>query len=513
MIDLTAFPPDQLAHLADGAIRNSDFEGAERVIRELLRRSPNNVECLLRLVDVLRAQGSKREALMIARRAAGVAPRDYRAQATLAGALSSNGQLEQAGRIYPVVLSLNSSDPSILTSFGGVLERLRRPEEAKKCAEQAVQLDPTFGPALNLLGQFATDEGDDSAAEMWLMRAISDSAEPEARSTGWHRLGTLREKQKRWDEAFQCHDRANRVLINTPAARYLRKESVFDHLPSQFNEGCEHTLARWGAREFKDGPPDPVFLVGFPRSGTTMTENILAAIPGSVTTDEEPVLTPTMQMAIRMCGDPPMSELANALDKLTFEQLVQLRAEYWKTVARLVSPDAWKARLFVDKAPLRFMHALFLNLLFPKCRVVFVVRDPRDCCLSCFFQDFALNGSMVRFLALESTGDTYAEVMTFWMRARTKLTIPWMEVRYEDLVSDFETHARKLVSFIGREWSDDILRFHEKASGRPIRTPSYKAVSEKVNTRAVGKWARYETHLGPLIERVRPFLGPLGYEE
>jgi hypothetical protein len=103
--------------------------------------------------------------------------------------------------------------------------------------------------------------------------------------------------------------------------------------------------------------------------------------------------------------------------------------------------------------------------------------------------------------------------MTFWMRARTRVTMPVLEVRYEDMVADFEAHARRLVEFVGRPWSDDVLRFHEKAAGRAIRTPSFRAVTETVNTRAVGKWARYETHMGPLIERVRPFLDPLGYEE
>jgi hypothetical protein len=256
-----------------------------------------------------------------------------------------------------------------------------------------------------------------------------------------------------------------------------------------------------------------VFLVGFPRSGTTMTENVLGALPGTITTDEEPVLTSVMQLAAKMAGSPAAPDMIAAFDRLSHEQLDELRAEYWRSVARLVSPDAAKAPLLVDKAPLRFIHSVFLSLLFPKSRMIFVVRDPRDCCLSCFFQDFAISASLVQFLTLETTGDTYAEVMTFWMRARTKIRIPFLEVRYEDLVTDFEPNARKLVEFIGREWSDDILRFNEKVGGRAIRTPSYRSVTEKVNTRAIGKWSKYESHLGPLIERVRPFLEPLGYEE
>ena len=513
MLDLASMPPENVRALAEAAASNSDFEGAERALRELVRRSPRDLSVLFRLVRVLQAQGARHDALSVSRKIVGLAPKVWQAQACLASALGSIGQLEASDRAFEMSMALGANEPDFFAAYGATLERLRKTEKARELAQRAVQMDPRNGPGLNLLGQLAIVDGDDVAAEEWLNRAIRDSTQQEARATGWHRLGALREKQKRWDEAFQCHDRANRVLLNTAPARHMLAESVFDHLPHLFLDGCEPTLAKWAAREFTKGPPDPVFLVGFPRSGTTMTENVLGALPGTITTDEEPVLSSTMQLALRMCGNPQFPDTIPALDTLTMSQLEELRAEYWRSVSRLVSPDAPKAPLLVDKAPLRFIHSVFLSLLFPKSRMIFVVRDPRDCCLSCFFQDFAISASLVRFLALETTGDTYAEVMNFWFRARTKIRIPYLEMRYEDLVTDFEPNARKLVEFIGRQWSDDILRFNEKAGGRAIRTPSYRSVTEKVNTRAIGKWSKYESHLGPLIERVRPFLEPLGYEE
>jgi hypothetical protein len=272
------------------------------------------------------------------------------------------------------------------------------------------------------------------------------------------------------------------------------------------------TLARWADQRFVDALPDPLFLCGFPRSSTTMTENVLAAIAGTITSDEEPVLAGAARLATELSGSPSAPDTMAALDGLTDDQLTQIRSEYWKSVCRLVSPEAIRAEMFVDKTPLRFAHVLLLNRIFPRCRVIYVVRDPRDVCRSCFFEDFAVGPSLVEFLTLEATGDTHAEVLVFWLRARTRLTMPWMELRSEDTVADFESHARRVVDFVGRPWSDDVLRFHEKASGRSIRTPNSRTVTERVHTRALGKWARHEKHLGRVIERVRPHLGSLGYE-
>jgi hypothetical protein len=102
--------------------------------------------------------------------------------------------------------------------------------------------------------------------------------------------------------------------------------------------------------------------------------------------------------------------------------------------------------------------------------------------------------------------------MGFWVRARSRARVPWIEVRYEELVSDFAAQAQRLVQFIGRPWSDDVVRFHERASGRAIGTPSYVAVTEPAHTRAVGRWKRYEQYVGAMIDRVGPMVSTLGYE-
>lgn len=511
MTEIASLSLDDLKRRVNAAVMRADLPAAEAALAEIFRRAPGDIETILRLTAVHKAQGARDRALESAHAGIRAAPKDARAQASVAGALRALGRFSEACAAYETSLAIAPRNPGVLTAYGETLERLRRIDDARAAANRAISADPHFGPAYNLLGHIESIAGDDALAETSLTRAIGASMQPEVRSTAWHRIGALRERAERWDDAFHCHATANQLLMEVPGVQAMRSRPVLHMLPHQFLEGDAPMLTRWADREFTDGRPDPVFLVGFPRSGTTLTENVLAAIPGATTSDEEPVLNSAMRMAVRMCGSPKPPDLPAALDALSHEQLVELRAEYWRSVSTLVSPEAAAAPMFIDKTPLRFIHLLYMHLLFPRSRTIFVARDPRDCCLSCYFQDFAMNPVLARFLALDTTGDTYAEAMTFWIRARSRATIPWIEVRYEDITADLETQARRLLDFLGQPWSDDVLRFQDKAAQRAIRTPSYHAVTRQVTTSAVGKWKHYEKHLAPLLQRIDRFVPELGY--
>lgn len=513
--EIRTMPSPQLRAMASAALAQSNLLGCETALRELIRRDPRDVELLIHLSDVLQARGMRHEALLMTRRAVAAAPRDPRAQFAMANAQFSNGSYESALRGFEAVLRTSPQNIEAMSLCAQALERTRQYSRARDMARGVLALQPDHGRALNLLGELDVTEGNLASAESLFQAAFSAAREPGARSRAWHLLGELREKQGRWDEAFEFHDKGNRATLATEVARHTSLVGpVFPFLSRTLTGDQDRWTARWSQQAPCTGPPDPVFLVGFPRSGTTLTEQVLAALPSAVTSDEEPVLETVRVMVASMTRSPDGSaSYMDGLDALSEQQIREIRNEYWRSVSGMLGPEALQARLFVDKQPLRFVYLALLNRIFPRSKIIFVIRDPRDCCLSCFFQDFAPFGPMARSTTLEGIGDLYAEVMTFWMRARTKISLPYLEVRYEDMVADFEPHARRLVEFVGREWTDDVLRFHEKAAGRAIRTPSFRAVAQKINTRAVGKWAHYEKHLGPLIERVRPFLEPLGYEE
>ena len=157
---------------------------------------------------------------------------------------------------------------------------------------------------------------------------------------------------------------------------------------------------------------------------------------------------------------------------------------------------------------------MFLPLIyrvFPDARVVFAIRDPRDVCLSCFMQNFALNEAMSYFLDLELTVEYYIEVMETGLAALEALPIAAHRIRYEDLVRDPETQCRALLDFLNIEWSPIVLDFHRHQKGRQIQTPSYLQVAQPLYENSIGRWRKYADQMEPHLERLQPLAEKLGY--
>jgi hypothetical protein len=240
-----------------------------------------------------------------------------------------------------------------------------------------------------------------------------------------------------------------------------------------------------------------------------MTEQVLAAHPGVVTSDEHPLLDPVTRTLME--GAERRLDIPGRLASLDKPAVEELRRIYWRAVADSLGDDP-AGRLLIDKLPLNIIDLPMLNAIFPDARVIVALRDPRDCCLSCFQQRFVPNPALIHTLTLEGTVRLYDAVMGLYLGFRDALTVPVLQIRYEDTVSDLETQARRLIEHLGLDWSDELLRFHEKARHRAIRTPSYQAVTSTVNTKAIGRWRNYERHFGPLLPTLAPFLDAFGYD-
>lgn len=251
----------------------------------------------------------------------------------------------------------------------------------------------------------------------------------------------------------------------------------------------------------------PVFLVGFPRSGTTLLDTMLDAHPGINVLEEEPIIDKVLEQVRRLPGGYPQ-----ALAALTPDQIRDLRAAYWQEADKLLGPVAHDV-LVVDKNPFYSAHAAFIQLLFPGARYIFALRHPCDVALSCFMQAFGNNPALDNFRDLENTALTYSCVMDLWIHFRDALPLEVHELRYEALIADKDNELRRLLAFLGLGWEEAMQDHiqHAKKRGR-IYTPSYHQVVQPVYADAVERWRRYRSQL----ERVLPVLGPyierFGYE-
>jgi tetratricopeptide (TPR) repeat protein len=268
----------------------------------------------------------------------------------------------------------------------------------------------------------------------------------------------------------------------------------------------EQPLPPWNpACHGRDMHTDPVFVVGFPRSGTTLLEQLLDAHPALASFDEQPFLQHIVQR-LNAGGD----DVFQRIRQLGREQWHQQREAYFTEIRSLV-PDP--GRRAVDKNPLNMVRLPLLQNFFPQAQVILAVRHPCDVVLSCYMQHFRAPAFAITFESLESTARMYGRVFSHWQQSASSLQLPVLVWKYEDLVAETEARARALFEFLHLPWHAELLAFTERAKDKgAIKTPSYTQVVEPVNAGAVGRWQAYKDYFTPAVmEPLKPWLERFGY--
>lgn len=247
--------------------------------------------------------------------------------------------------------------------------------------------------------------------------------------------------------------------------------------------------------------PAPAFLIGFPRSGTTLLDTFLMGHRDVVVIEEELMLA----AAARVLGE------SAALDGADPAKVENARAAYFAELDRHL-PSGEPPRLIIDKLPLAMTGAPIIHRLFPDAKIIFAVRHPADSVLSNFLQSFKLNDAMANFLDLGDAAHFYNVAMRVWTRTNEVFRLNTRDLIYEQLVENPEAALRPLVEWLGLPWDQALLDHRRTAAARGvIVTPSYDQVTQPLHRRAVGRWRRYETHLAPVRGVIEPWAIRLGY--
>ncbi len=252
-------------------------------------------------------------------------------------------------------------------------------------------------------------------------------------------------------------------------------------------------------------PIEPIFLIGFPRSGTTLLDQILDSHPALQVIEEQALIENIYRNLAQTAAGYPA-----ALATLDTDQIRKLRQQYFDHAARYL--EAGAGTHFIDKLPLNTADIGLIARLFPEARIILALRHPCDVCLSCFMQAFAPNDAMANFYTIEDTARLYAEVMGLWQHYESLLPLNYHRVKYEDIVADFAGETRRLLNFLGLDWDARVLEYNRHARARKhINTPSYNQVTEEIYTRARYRWQRYDEQLRPVMPMLAPFIDYFGY--
>lgn len=398
------------------------------------------------------------------------------------------------------------------------LERLSRLDEAEQAALEALALDPN-DPATNYaLAQIEHRTGRSEQAADRLARALRHkSVKPRTEVSIRMTFGTVLDALGRYDDAFEQFEKANAVWLTLPQTQAVEHNGIFTRLAAyrawlesaaaESSGDAPGRLSGWPAARPEGSRPAPVFFVAFPRSGTTLTEQMLGAHPKVHALDELPLLAGVSQYAASMGRTLPAG-----LDAIDEDQRATLERVYWQGAKQLggFDPDGAQAGMtLLDKLPLNLVQLPLVRRIFPDARVIVALRDPRDCVLSAFMQEFAPNEAMVQTADLGSCARMYAEVMGLWLGYRDALGLATIQTHYEDLVADPEAAMRRLVEFMGLAWDPMVL---EGGGRRVANTPSFRAVDKQVHARAKGRWVRYPRQSASIEPVLAPFIEAFGYE-
>lgn len=477
------------------------FAEAEQLMRTALARYPKDPTLHLGLGVVQRKQGNLKASVIcfenaIELDASWAAPWYERGQS-----FEKGGAIADAGRDYEHALSLEPNNAVTLAALASIHARQGRPTEAAELAEHALRVEPGNLLAANALAQIALEEGraSDAVALLEPLAARGDGPR-DTLVNSLTLLGDALEGMERYDEAYAAYARAQALFFEFHSQRLSDDAgSSMNFLENVSQSLAAADLSAWNQEETGGGAEvaaTHVFLTGYPRSGTTLAENILASLPGAVAIEERPTLALSDQTYLsREKG----IDLLAAADSA---ELAKLRLDYWQRAARGAGRQLDGA-LFVDMDPFKGPRLPAISRLFPKAKVVITRRDPRDVVWSCFHTSFAFNAGTMAFTSLEGTARHYAQSWAITERALSELPIDWFELRYEDLVRDFDTTTQALCAFLGAEWSDQLRSFDRTAQRRGVTTASATQVRRGLYDGS-GGWRRYAKYL----EQVEPILAP-----
>jgi tetratricopeptide (TPR) repeat protein len=516
--------------------------GRDRAALALLQRlvtvAPNNVEATQELAMLLFQQSDMAAAEHHARNAIRLAPLQPLSH-RLMGMILTETQRPHIGEFhYRRVLELSGErDPILLANLAWNLKCQGRIMEARALYKESVasapdvfqtlfgwgqleEVDGNFAVARSTLDRAAEMRPDDPGLRVARATLLAREGNPAAalaeleRDPAAHKdpnalleKGRILDRIGRYDEAFACYDEAKRLARDIVGKSYLDQQAreMADRLRQFFVGDRLRLMQRASVRERHS---QPIFILGFPRSGTTLAEQALSSHPRISAGDELPFVNELIDMIPRWFSSPlsypeALAELwmgdnrrgAEAL-RDAYLQKAELRG--------IIEPGSAH---FTDKMPLNEMHLGLISLIFPRSPLIHVVRHPLDVVLSVYAHHLT-HGYCCAY-ALETIARHYVLVMDLVGHYRTEMALRYLPVRYEDMVADMSGSVRRMLDFIGESFDERCVNFQDNR--RLPQTPSYAQVSEKLYDRSRFRYRHYRKHLEPVIPILMPIIERLGY--
>jgi hypothetical protein len=487
------------------------FDDSLQMFEKAVRKYPQN---LLVLVDASRALGARFEIT--------------RAEALLDKLIALGGRnpqvLHLAGQSYRMIhrpekaiecfqraLARSKDIPDAHLELAVLYERRHRLEEGLACINECLRIESDYHEAQLMKARLLRRLKDETGCDTILRSlAAGESVHPLVRAQAWAEMAQAYDRQGDYDAAMEAMLRSKEFLRDQEKPLLQESEKLQKILGTIAASATPEHFERWleTGRSF---PQQKVaLLTGFPRTGTTLLEQVLDSHPGLVSSDEREAFARDIFPAMWTTETIRVPTI-EVLDAIPPERLKAQRQRYLGYMGAALNQPIGD-RIHLDKNPPFTLLIPAIMRLFPEMRLLIALRDPRDVALSCFMQSLPLNTNSVCYLTLERTAERYAVDMGAWRRLREVLPPCWLEVRYEDVVASVEREARRALDFLGLPWDPRVLEYRERLKTKVVASPTYEAVKEPLYSRSIGRWQHYAQYFEPCLPQLRPFVEAFGYD-
>lgn len=505
--------PDFQYNVALLHLDRGDYESAQALLEAASRARPQDAEIRVQLASCLYDRVMVDEAVAALRDWQALEGLNTRLVARIALLLLNLGETPAAEAALQQLRAAPDRDFDAELQLLQMLERTNRVDEAQAVLGRLREAGATQVLGDDLLraeAQLAQRSGAPQAAVTALGGIVARCSEPYRRHFDQFPLAKALDACGEYERAFETLVAAHASQMEL-LARTSNDPALLTRPPMGITRfGCDPAdVAAWrndpGAADAPAAADSPIFIVAFPRSGTTLLELTLDAHPQLASMDEQPYL----QYAIDcLNADEPLYPAR--LAKATPAQLEAARQVYWQAVGRRVALQP--GQRLIDKNPLNMLRLPAIARLWPRSQILLAVRHPGDVLLSCYMQHFRAPefAAMCRDLPRLALG--WRRAFDFWFAQQALLQMPVREVRYETLVEQFDAEVHAILEFLGLPWHESLREPAEHARRKGyISTPSYAQVVQPVTNRAVGRWRRYQRQIGPVLEDLQPYLARWSY--
>ncbi len=540
--------PDALHLLGLVVLADGKAAEAERLMLQALKKSGPHAVLLVNLGNAARAQKKTEKALKYYDQAEAINPRHEDIYIERGILLTTSLRYAEAAATFDQAIALNPANVAAYSGAAHVAselgqfrksitycqaglaqsaepvvemmamiavssERLSELDAAIEAANNVLALEPDHVACLRVLtkAQRRQNKGNKevlAALKLRLEAVDIAAASSDDASVVYSELAHICDELGEFEKAYGYFQKLNESRSKVITEIQLN-ETGYRHyvetLSASMTPGLlQKVKANSAVLAKENAGPTPVFIIGFPRSGTTLLDQIMDAHKDVQVIEERPMIN-----ALRRVIEALPGGFDKALQNLRAPQIKRLRDLYRRELEK--NGADFSKRVIIDKMPLNIVHVAIIAAVFPEAKIILSLRHPADSCLSCFMQDFVLNSAMMNFTSMASTVRLYDLVMGLWQRYEAHLDLKVQRVRYENLVADLRAEVGPVLEFLGLDWDEAVSdpAAHALARGT-IRTPSYSQVTQPIYSSATDRWRRYAPFMAddlPVLEKHIAYFG------